>query len=663
MYCPKCGKENDEGDFCRFCGEDLSRKSGSGKGLKIALIIIAIAVMGLSVGVVGKTYFARIAEERAQEKARKYHEYISTVTDWREEIEDQEEKYIWDDDDRDKYDKLMSELNDDIRHEEKKKIIEADVEAVTDYLKKLAEKNKNLIDDKYNEISNTIMITCTESDLNTIEKCKSTIEERFDESNYAGVYEQLTVWEDVVTFANTSFNDYHINVKQYDLSDYPNIKLYVEVCDQNGNFVDGLPPEAFFLNEGRSIQGPFTRAKLTNAAKLNQNEGISIGLVADVSSSMEDSIDDAKRAMITFVNSVQFDKGDKIEIVEFSDSAYVCQYFTNDINLINSSIYQMSTYGRTRLYDTLINEIARIGSENNAKCVIGFTDGGDNESVYGPQDVVNMAIANNIPVFLIGIGSYCDSSTLQYIAESTGGMYRNISGIYDLADIYESIYTEQKEMYMLEYCVADADNLEESFVNEIYIRCDDGEGHSKGGCSEPYIIDHMDFFESMYNKFLVAGIDCQTKGERNLIDSGLIVNTPEAIATKGCVAYQCMKSIENGGTGSNVSSTFEVLVDYAVLRVVKEGDGYVLYGRSNYDVSHERTYAKASEDEKRAIVDMYGPVDPNMNFWIELNVTDYEKLTLVKDTDGRWKFLTRTYEREDGGDAVVYNQIYQIYPL
>lgn len=62
-------------------------------------------------------------------------------------------------------------------------------------------------------------------------------------------------------------------------------------------------------------------------------------------------------------------------------------------------------------------------------------------------------------------------------------------------------------------------------------------------------------------------------------------------------------------------------------------------------------------------MDMYGPVYQNMSFRLEINVTDYEKLKLVKDTDGRWKFLTRTYEREDGGDVVVYNQIYQIVPI
>lgn len=64
-----------------------------------------------------------------------------------------------------------------------------------------------------------------------------------------------------------------------------------------------------------------------------------------------------------------------------------------------------------------------------------------------------------------------------------------------------------------------------------------------------------------------------------------IVNNQEAINTKGCVAYQCMKSIENGGTGSYVSSTFEVLVDFDVLRVVREADGHVWTSVPKHELS------------------------------------------------------------------------------
>ena len=166
----------------------------------------------------------------------------------------------------------------------------------------------------------------------------------------------------------------------------------------------------------------------------------------------------------------------------------------------------------------------------------------------------------------------------------------------------------------LEYTVSEAENFTDRFYSDIYVRTEE----KQGGYCERFSFDSMDFFKTMYNKFLVAGIDCQTKRERNLLDSGLIVTTEEAYNNPDCVAHQSQASIDGGGVGSRDSDTFEVLVNYDVINVVKDGDGYILYGYSNY-----------------------------------------EKLKMIRDTDGRWKFYTRTYEREDGGDAIMVNQVYQ----
>ncbi len=355
---------------------------------------------------------------------------------------------------------------------------------------------------------------------------------------------------------------------------------------------------------------------------------------------------------------MQFDKGDEIELTEFSESAYVCKNFTDNKADIFQAVDGMTAYGSTRLYDTLISEIERIQSRGNAKCVIGFTDGYDNVSVYSAQDVVNSAVAYNIPVFLIGIGSGCDASTLQYIAQSTGGFYQNINDLSSLESIYDFIYKQEKEVYLLEYNVVDPDNFEGVCRSDIYVRTQDG----NGGYVRGFSFEPRDFFASMYNRFLIAGIDCQTRGERNLLDSGLIVTTPEAYGDESCVAHQSQASINSGGVGSRNSSIFEVLVYYDVLNVYKDGDGYVLYGVSNYNISKVRKFSSIKNDlEKKAIQDWYGDVgDPNQEFWIEENISNYEKLTLVKDTDGKWKFLTRVYEREDGNKAVTINTVYNV---
>ena len=52
--------------------------------------------------------------------------------------------------------------------------------------------------------------------------------------------------------------------------------------------------------------------------------------------------------------------------------------------------------------------------------------------------------------------------------------------------------------------------------------------------------------------------------------------------------------------------------------------------------------------------------NPAAQYKIEENRSNYEKLTLVKDTDGKWRFNTRVYEREDGGNPYPVNEIYDV---
>lgn len=458
-----------------------------------------------------------------------------------------------------------------------------------------------------------------------------------------------------------TLSDYSVSVRQYDMSTYPVIKLYVDVNDtRTGEFVDNLRPEAFHLLEGRDrdTEGNLAPTSLIRAEKLNDNAGISIGLVADVSGSMDYYMDEAKQMMNNFTSSLQYDKGDKVEIVEFSDTSYCCQYFTSDIDLLHNAIDNMEPMGGTRLYDTLINEIVRINTETNAKCVIGFTDGYDNESVSTPQDVVNMAKQYNIPVFIIGVGSSVDSGNLTTICDGSGGKYMNIYDMTDLYDIYNQIYGQQKDVYLLEYEASNSDNLDKNYYADIYIQTENG----TGGHQENYCIEPEDFFTNLYSRYLIAGIDCQTKGVRNLINSGLIITTDEAFKNEEYIAQQSQWAIDNDYFGlqeDSDSGLFEVLVDYEVLDIVKEGDGYLLYGRSNYDITRHRPVKKCNEAEKEAISEYYGSLDSSTEVFFEENITNYEKLRIVKDSDGLWKFSTRKFEKSNGDYGYECNAIYR----
>ena len=56
-----------------------------------------------------------------------------------------------------------------------------------------------------------------------------------------------------------------------------------------------------------------------------------------------------------------------------------------------------------------------------------------------------------VPVYIIGVGSSVEEYILRDMAESTGGRYWFIDDLYDLEEIFNTIYSEQMELYVVEY--------------------------------------------------------------------------------------------------------------------------------------------------------------------------------------------------------------------
>ncbi len=214
------------------------------------------------------------------------------------------------------------------------------------------------------------------------------------------------------------------------------------------------------------------------------------------------------------------------------------------------------------------------------------------------------------------------------------------------------------ECYRVEFEVEDGSSFDERFYLDFQVRADDGRGGVVSGCA----VEPEDFFKQKYYKFLMAGLDCQTKGERNLLESGVITTNSESYSNHDCLAWQSEETIRTNGPGSDNSGISEELTNYEVLEVRRDGDGYILYGLCELDVSQTKAYDRCREKEKEVIAAQYGQVDENTTFWIEENIYNYEKLTLIRDTDGQWKFHTRVYERPSGsGSAYGINEVYEIY--
>ncbi|WP_130863169.1 S-layer homology domain-containing protein [Bacilliculturomica massiliensis] len=242
-----------------------------------------------------------------------------------------------------------------------------------------------------------------------------------------------------------------IRLEQVDVSDYPTVRLYYQVTDPETKApVEGLSKNDFTLSELSG--GKQLTKEIKNVMQLENTSGLNVEIVADVSGSMSgDKMTTLKRVTGEFSASLQYGAGDRLELMAFDDSIYQICSFTSDIDLIQQCIDGMTTGGSTAFYDAVIAASNRVMLQSGARCLIAFTDGGDNASHVSVQEATKYAKDYSLPLFIIGIGGGIDEDTLKQMAEQTGGFYRHASDVKDLDKIYEKIYTERKKLYMVEY--------------------------------------------------------------------------------------------------------------------------------------------------------------------------------------------------------------------
>jgi VWFA-related protein len=293
-------------------------------------------------------------------------------------------------------------------------------------------------------------------------------EPKDDESDVSAT-EGTSEGEDETQAAAQAFTgekqDINIEVRQVDNSDFPNMTVYVNITDQNGEVVENLSREDFDITE-IDKSGNVSTASIEDVHKILGEDRINVNLVLDASGSMSgNKMTQAKNAANSLLDYMSLDTGDKVEVISFDDYVYLEQDFTSRQELLAAAVDGIDPDGATALYDAIYAGVFQTYYENGAKCVIAFTDGEENASSYTFDDVVTIAKNTGIPVFIIGIGDYSyDAATLRELATECSGRYysANDSDLQSiLEDIYIGIYQEQQDYYVFKYTASDTSNVGE----------------------------------------------------------------------------------------------------------------------------------------------------------------------------------------------------------
>lgn len=242
---------------------------------------------------------------------------------------------------------------------------------------------------------------------------------------------------------------FNASINQIDTSACPTIRMFVSVTDSSDAPVSDLTQDCFLISENAELQGIDSFSNTVSSP-------ISVAMVLDSSNSILPYATNIEEAAISFMDQLSLNAGtDEAAIIRFATTYEIEQSFTDDKDLLIQAIETAYTGngGETHLYDTIWQavELASDPARNDRRAVVLISDGHDEGSVdHDLAAVIENANENGVPVFAIGLGDMYISS-MQQLADGTGGQYFVAPTSSDLEDIYQQIAQILTNQYVIEY--------------------------------------------------------------------------------------------------------------------------------------------------------------------------------------------------------------------
>lgn len=223
------------------------------------------------------------------------------------------------------------------------------------------------------------------------------------------------------------------------------VEIHAAVLDRRGKHVLGLSQRDFEISDsGQAVQAEFFES---------DTSGFSLGLLLDVTGSMEDTLPLLKRASIQLLDQLRPE--DQVAVFSFSDRLTVVSEFTTDRKATTTAIRRLMASGKTALFDALARSAQKLAARKGKKALIAFTDGNDNSSVLTLGSAVKRAKREAIQLHTIGQGDALRAGklmdTLEEIARGTGGQSFKVKKASEMEEVFGEISKDLQASYLLGY--------------------------------------------------------------------------------------------------------------------------------------------------------------------------------------------------------------------
>jgi Ca-activated chloride channel family protein len=226
------------------------------------------------------------------------------------------------------------------------------------------------------------------------------------------------------------------------------VVLHATVVDENGRLITSLDRSAFsiFQNGQPEAVTSFRREDIP----------VALGIVIDNSGSMRDKRGKVNQAVLNLVHASN--PQDQVFVVNFSQTPYLDQDFTSDVNLLQTALHQVSSRGSTALYDAVVasNVHLRRNPSLEKKVLLVITDGQDNMSRETLEDAMRkLQSSKGATLYAIGLTDQgmtrSAREALQSLATSTGGVAFFPKSLDEVDEITREVAHDIRSQYTLTY--------------------------------------------------------------------------------------------------------------------------------------------------------------------------------------------------------------------
>lgn len=619
---------------------DAEEMKPVGKWPVIVACIIAILMLAGAAG--GAFYVRRMREQQAQQRQlEELLDGVSNVNRWMRHKAEELDAYGLNIEEQSRIE-TFSQMAKELDEEDYSGQIQLLTEAKA-FEEQVTERLKSEARAKADQLKGKDPGYASEEQRQKLQEYADLMENLIEENRFQEMDGLASEWEDFAEAASVKKTGYQVNIMQYDVSEYPKVRLYLDIReDATGDTVKELAPNMFYVSEGDASRGDFLNRAVQRAVAMNENERLNINLLADTSGSMDGQrMESAKSIMRNFLNTVQFNAGDQVKLTQFNSIIDKSGFFGNDLNQLNQTINSYSATGGTKLYDTIIYGVQDVSGQEGAKCVIAFTDGMDEHSYNSPEQVIEVVSRYRIPVFIVRVGDSSSSgrdTILQQIAQASGGSFKNLQQFStDMNDFYNQIYRQLKEYYVVEYEADSMMDIMQTRQIDVYVQNGD-----KGGETEGTANPGTELFDSLLGSYLRSYIYDMNNHYYDRLRQ--YVDDTVAADDNRSIQWQMKKQVSGGF--NNVAA--ETLMDYSItgIQVLNE-DTVHMKTSENYEVIYDEVYGDLLSNEKKIfqeemnfLVSRYG--SNNFDEWTPLRfwgrVNQQPEYILKRGADGKWKF-------------------------